>query len=80
MTSVAIAELKAHLSAELKKVKAGESILVLEHRRPVARIVPVPESLTAIRKAKRAPSWLAYEPLMNADPLDALAAERADAW
>jgi len=38
----AVAELKAHLSRFLRRVKAGEEILVTERNVPVARIVPVP--------------------------------------
>ena len=36
-----ISDLKDGLSAYLRRVKAGESILVLERRTPVARIVPI---------------------------------------
>ncbi len=80
MSTVAIAELKAQLSAEIKKVRAGESILILDHRQPVARIVPLSSGLSFSRKATRAPCWAAYDRLMTGDPLDLLAAERADTW
>ena len=40
---IGIAELKAHLSAQLRLVEEGESIVVLNHKRPVARIVPYEE-------------------------------------
>lgn len=36
-----IRELKAHLSAYLREVKAGETVVVTDRGRPVARIVPV---------------------------------------
>lgn len=39
--SIGVAELKARLSAYLDKVKAGEEVLVTDHGRPVARLVPV---------------------------------------
>jgi prevent-host-death family protein len=39
--SIGVAELKARLSAYLDKVKGGEEVLVTEHGRPVARLVPV---------------------------------------
>ena len=80
MSTIAIAELKAHLSAELKKVRAGETIVVLDHKQPVARIVPLITGMSFSRRAKRAPRWLAFAPLMQADPLVALEAERADTW
>lgn len=38
---IGVAELKARLSAYLDKVKAGEEVIVTEHGRPVARLVPV---------------------------------------
>lgn len=38
---IGVAELKARLSAYLDKVKAGEEVVVTEHGRPVARLVPV---------------------------------------
>lgn len=39
--TAAVAELKAHLSRFLRRVKAGEEILITERDVPVARIVPV---------------------------------------
>lgn len=41
MTEVGVRDLKAHLSAHLARVKAGESLVVTERGRPVARLVPV---------------------------------------
>ena len=41
MIRATISDLKDGLSAYLRRVKAGESILVLERRTPVARIIPV---------------------------------------
>jgi prevent-host-death family protein len=41
MESVGVRDLKASLSAYLRRVKAGETILVTERGQPVARIVPV---------------------------------------
>jgi len=42
LTTVGVAELKASLSAFLARVKAGETVLVTNHGKPVAQIVPVP--------------------------------------
>jgi prevent-host-death family protein len=36
-----VSELKASLSRYLARVKAGEEILVTEHGRPVAKLVPI---------------------------------------
>jgi prevent-host-death family protein len=41
MTTVGIADLKAHLSEHLQGVRRGESIVVLDRREPIARIVPI---------------------------------------
>ncbi len=41
MEKVTISQLKNHLSAFLKKVRAGESVLILDRDRPVARLVSV---------------------------------------
>ena len=42
MVSVGVAKLKASLSAYLARVKAGEVVVVTEHGRPIARLVPAP--------------------------------------
>lgn len=41
MIRATISEVKNSLSAYLRRVKAGESVLVTERKTPVARIVPV---------------------------------------
>jgi len=41
MRTIGIAELKASLSETLARVKAGEEILITEHSRPVAKLVPL---------------------------------------
>ena len=40
MKTAAVAELKAQLSRYLRRVKAGEGILVTERGVPIARIIP----------------------------------------
>jgi len=45
MKSVNITELKNHLSVYLNEVKAGEEILVRHRNQPVARIVPLAQSI-----------------------------------
>jgi prevent-host-death family protein len=52
MQTTGIAELKASLSETLARVKAGEEVLVTEHGRPIARIVPLsPASPEAVAGA-----------------------------
>ena len=41
MRTTGITDLKASLSETLSRVKAGEEVLVTEHGRPIARIVPL---------------------------------------
>ena len=40
MKSVGTADLKAHLSAHLRAVRAGEALTVLDRKTPIAHIVP----------------------------------------
>jgi prevent-host-death family protein len=40
MSTVRIADLKAHLSEHLRKVRAGRSLTILDRDTPIARIVP----------------------------------------
>jgi antitoxin (DNA-binding transcriptional repressor) of toxin-antitoxin stability system len=78
--TIAIAALKAHLSAEIKKAAAGERIVVVDHRRPVALLAPLPTGLTLTRKAKARYRYRDLPPLVSRDPLEALREERADRW
>ena len=41
MKKVAIAKLKAHLSAYLRDVRGGETVIVLDRKTPIARLVPM---------------------------------------
>lgn len=57
MTKVRIADLKAHLSEHLRKVRAGRTLTVLDRDTPVAQIVPLDRSeRLEIRRASRRPS------------------------
>ena len=88
MRTISIAELKAHLSAELKKVQAGDPVTVLDHRRPVAVLGPVePEvpGLTFVRRATKRADFRNWEPLADSgyrgtweDLQKSLEVERAD--
>jgi prevent-host-death family protein len=46
MKIAAVSKLKASLSEYLRRVKAGEEVLVTEHGRPIAKLTPVVTSLT----------------------------------
>ncbi len=43
MERVSISRLKDQLSAYLKRVQAGETVLVTDRNKPVARLEPIPE-------------------------------------
>ena len=80
MRTIAIATLKAHLSAEVKKASAGERIVVVDHNHPVALLTPLPTGLAVARKAGSRYGFRDLTPLVSRDPLDMLDEERADRW
>lgn len=47
MKRVQIAEAKAHLSALVERVEAGEEIVITRRSKPVARLVPEPQARRA---------------------------------
>ena len=56
MQTTTVSQLKMSMSAYLRQVKAGEELLITEHGRPVARLLPVadlaslPEHLADMEK------------------------------
>jgi prevent-host-death family protein len=42
MRTTGVTELKASLSETLARVKSGEEVLITEHGRPIARLMPLP--------------------------------------
>jgi prevent-host-death family protein len=80
MSRVGIADLKAHLSEHLRKVRRGRSLTVLDRDTPVARIVPYDsETPLEVRRATRRPGDLRMpRPLPRpTDSLSVLLADRA---
>ena len=53
MEKATISELRKHLSAYLEKVRAGESVLILDRNRPVARLVGVAAPDPAVDRLAR---------------------------
>lgn len=49
-STVGIAELRQNLSQHLKRVRAGERIVVTDHNRPVATLGPPPGQETALER------------------------------
>ena len=72
MSKVGIADLKAHLSQHLRKVRAGRTLTVLDRDTPVAQIVPYEaEAPLEVRRATRKPRDLRLPP-PAAPPTDSL--------
>ena len=71
MYSASIAELKARASAILRRVKAGEDVVVTDRGRPVARLTPYRGEVTEGRLADLASEGLIALPTA-AFPLDFL--------
>jgi antitoxin (DNA-binding transcriptional repressor) of toxin-antitoxin stability system len=78
--TISVSQLKARLSAELRKVKNGARTVVLEHNRPVAILSPYKAKPLLVRKAtgEYAPGELT--PLVSRDPLELLSEDREDRW
>ena len=55
MRGITIAKLKATLSAELRRVRAGEPVTVLDRTTPVALLVPVADAVRVVRAAGGGP-------------------------
>ena len=94
MEKATISELKNRLSAYLKKVRAGHSVLIFDRDQPVARLESVGsgaphddklarlEAAGLIRRARSRPaaeSLRAAAPVAGRSVMDALIAERRDA-
>jgi antitoxin (DNA-binding transcriptional repressor) of toxin-antitoxin stability system len=80
MRTIAIAALKAHLSAEVKKASGGERIVIVDHHHPVALLTPLPTGLSMARTAASRYVVRDLAPLVSRDPLENLDEERADRW
>jgi antitoxin (DNA-binding transcriptional repressor) of toxin-antitoxin stability system len=80
MNRVGIAELKAHLSRHLRRVRGGRTLTVLDRDTPVAQIVPYEsEAPLEVRKATRKPGELRLPPPPSSptDSLSILLRDRA---
>ena len=72
MTTIGIADLKAHLSEHLESDRKGLTLTVLDRDTPVARIVPFTTDALEVRRARRHPKDLTL-PLPPDAPTDSLA-------
>jgi len=80
MKTISVSNLKTHLSAELKLVENGITIIVVDHKRPVATLSPIQTEPLFVREASLAYSYETLTPLVHTDPLILLDQEREDSW
>ena len=80
MRSITIARLKATLSAELRRVRTGESVAVLDRTTPVAVLAPVPGPVRVVQPAATPYAYRRLSPLTSHDPLRHLDDERGERW
>jgi antitoxin (DNA-binding transcriptional repressor) of toxin-antitoxin stability system len=80
METISVSNLKAHLSGELKKVKAGSTLIVLEHKHPVAMVIPFDKEPLLIKEAEIPYRYRKLTALTEKDPLEALLQEREERW
>jgi antitoxin (DNA-binding transcriptional repressor) of toxin-antitoxin stability system len=77
MKRSSVSYLKAHLSAELKAVQAGEIVVVMDRNHPVARLVPIPEVKgTESREPLRPFGFEKLAPLVKGGSLELLLQDR----
>ncbi len=80
METISVSSLKTHLSAELRRIEAGAELTVMDHKRPVARLVPVSEVPWVARSASARYVPAPLPPLIGRVSDELLAAEREDSW
>lgn len=80
METISISKLKAHLSAEIKKVRQGATLIVMDHNHPVAQIMPVTEDEALfVKEAEKKFDYKKLPPLMDKSELEKILEEdRAD--
>ena len=80
METISISKLKTHLSSELKKVQNGTRLVVLDHKHPVAELIPIEKEVLFLQEASGTYSCPPLQPLTKTDPLKELKEERSDRW
>ena len=78
--TTSVSNLKARLSEMLRAAKAGEEVVVLEHRRPIAVIRSVSGESMIAREPSTAYEPKALAPLIATDPAEYLEQEREERW
>jgi antitoxin (DNA-binding transcriptional repressor) of toxin-antitoxin stability system len=77
--TINISQLKAHISEQLRAVRKGQRLVILDRDIPVAQLVPYQQPAPALapRAPKRAIVLRKLGIAVKTDPLEALMAERA---
>jgi prevent-host-death family protein len=70
MRTATITEMKNRLSAYLERVRAGESVLILDRGVPVARLEPVAASEDPVGRGERLERAGILKPAVAAPPLE----------
>lgn len=78
--TVAVAELKAHLSAELRRVQGGETTVIVDHRKPVALLSGLDPTPKYARRRRGPFVWREFEPLTTGAIQALIDKERTDSW
>ena len=77
-TEIGIPELKARLSAYLRRVRAGETIIITDRGKPVGRIVPVKQSIQNQLETLRTAGMISWngESLPQLEPVAKIKGEK----
>ena len=80
MKDLSVSKFKATLAEQLRRVKSGETIVLTEHKRPVAQVAPLSTENLVERPANR--PFAPVDPIdpgeFEADALSVLAEERGE--
>ena len=80
METISISKLKAQLSAEIRKVRTGVRLIVVDHKKPVAELIPFESEPIFLRQALNSYEYRELSSLTALDPLVKLEKEREDRW
>jgi antitoxin (DNA-binding transcriptional repressor) of toxin-antitoxin stability system len=69
MKSVGIADLKAHLSEHLRRIRRGHSLTVMDGATPIARILPYQAAADVLVVRRPAPDAPPIQAVMRPPPL-----------
>jgi len=80
METISVSSLKTHLSAELKRVQKGLILTVVDHKHPIAALIPIQNESLFVREAATIYKYEPLTTLISVDPLILLNQERDESW